>query len=1473
MTQAKPSETDQHPRRRWMIVALACLLGLPVLLFAGGFALLRSDAGQAWIKARIEAAASEPGGLTLAIGSLSGPLPGGVTLEQVALGDPEGSWLTADRITLEWRPLALLAGRLSIESLVAGTLTVARAPVLPEAAPSDEPFSLPELPVALTLERLEIERLVLGEALLGRPAALGVSGMAGAERESGATTRLLVTRLDGVAGRIDLTAGLDPAGEVLTLDLQAAEPPGGIVSGLLALPDLPEVALRVTGEGPLEAWRGELSGRVGTLADWQGTLALGVSEAATDLGLSAGLALRPEGDDPLAAVVAGDAALDLALRLTGDERLLIERVALENPTLALDASGSLRLGDLDSDLTARLALKRPEALAALAPDIDIEGLAVEARSKGPLLQPALQSKTRVEALALPGASLAGVTLDLAATAELPLTDPGAVLKLQGSGGIAALDVEGAAELQPLLSSGLRLDLDGVLDLGAGRAEIAALTLGAAAFELGARGDILLAEPRAKLDLDLALPDLGAFASLAGLPLAGSLQARTAVDAAPDEPEIALPFAVELADLGFGQPAAEALLGAAPRASGRLVVRADGGVSLERLAVEGAGLTANAQAEVPAGLAEVQATYALDLPNLGPLSEPIGGAWAGRIALTGTAAGALADPTLDATLEAESVAAAGLAVDRATARLRVETPATGPQGRLEAEVAATALPDEPLRLDTDFRQDGTTLTLDFLRLRAAGSEAGGSIALDLERGLAEGALEGEIGDLSPWLALAGQRGEGRGRLSLALSAPSGRQAAAAEVSLAALAITTGDGPAVGASAVSLRAESSDLAALAGEAEVTASDLRVDGLLVERLTLAGRGKAEALALTLSAETAGKTRFALDAEGRLAVGDEAIALSVSRFDGTALDQAFALQAPLEISRSGRRFAFRGLDLTVADGRLSGDAALDGERIEADLTVAALPLSIAREIAGLPGLDGRLAAQLNVEGRAPAPLGRGVLTVEGLETGALADAPPLRVALEADWRDGRLALEGEVAGFAEAPATLALDLPLRLDPDDLAPTLDQRAALSGRLAWSGPVERIWPLVPVADQTLSGAADLQAALSGSAAAPVAEGSLSLSGGRYENVAAGTLLTDLEMRVGLSEQRAVIERFSAADGGGGRIELEGSADLAPERGFPFALTATLEDFTAVRRDEVTGALGGSIGLSGSLEAADIAGALETRGVEIRIPSQLPPEIVELEVREVNRAAVGLPPVKPGSETAQATVVALDVSVSLPGQVFVRGSGLDSEWRGDLRVTGSADAPAVAGSLELVRGQLTVLAREFALTRGKIDFAGGPEIDPLLDIVAENRSDELTVALRLLGPASRPAFELSSQPPLPEDEVLARVLFGKATTELTAIEALQLAGAAAELSGEGSGAGPLDFARDLVGVDSLRLESAEGGTGAPALAAGKAITEDVYVGVKQGAAPGSGSAGVEIEVYPNVLLESGVGQGGSSNLGVKFKWDY
>jgi translocation and assembly module TamB len=149
--------------------------------------------------------------------------------------------------------------------------------------------------------------------------------------------------------------------------------------------------------------------------------------------------------------------------------------------------------------------------------------------------------------------------------------------------------------------------------------------------------------------------------------------------------------------------------------------------------------------------------------------------------------------------------------------------------------------------------------------------------------------------------------------------------------------------------------------------------------------------------------------------------------------------------------------------------------------------------------------------------------------------------------------------------------------------------------------------------------------------------------------------------------------------------------------------------------------------------------------------------------------------------------------------------------------------------------------------------------------------------------SNPKLTFASVPELPEDEIISQVLFGKSTSQLSTAEAVQLAASVAELTGQGGGAtGILGRVRSTLGVDVLRLESGDDDSTTPDVAAGKYLTEDVYVGAKQGAAADSGTAQVEVEITPHISIESEVGQEGQSEVGVKegqsevgvkFKWDY
>ena len=85
------------------------------------------------------------------------------------------------------------------------------------------------------------------------------------------------------------------------------------------------------------------------------------------------------------------------------------------------------------------------------------------------------------------------------------------------------------------------------------------------------------------------------------------------------------------------------------------------------------------------------------------------------------------------------------------------------------------------------------------------------------------------------------------------------------------------------------------------------------------------------------------------------------------------------------------------------------------------------------------------------------------------------------------------------------------------------------------------------------------------------------------------------------------------------------------------------------------------------------------------------------------------------------------------------------------------------------------------------------------------------------------------------------------------------------------AGAPAFASDTATPVPTSTSASRGATSAPSLSAGRYVSRGVFVGAKQGATPGTSAATVEIELTPNIKVETDVGA--DSKAGVNFEWNY
>jgi translocation and assembly module TamB len=396
-------------------------------------------------------------------------------------------------------------------------------------------------------------------------------------------------------------------------------------------------------------------------------------------------------------------------------------------------------------------------------------------------------------------------------------------------------------------------------------------------------------------------------------------------------------------------------------------------------------------------------------------------------------------------------------------------------------------------------------------------------------------------------------------------------------------------------------------------------------------------------------------------------------------------------------------------------------------------------------------------------------------------------------------------------------------------------------------------------------------ALRGTVDTPRITGQGKLGKGYYEYIPTGTVLRDVEVEITAEIPRVSIKEARATDGEKGTISLNGWFDLLPGNQFPFKTALTLEQATLLRRDDITATAGGRVILSGSVEKANLAGKIHVEHAEVRIPDRLPPDITDLQVIDVlETAQQGEPTPQPRSN--KGLNLLLDVAVDGPGKIFVRGRGLDSEWKCALRISGTAHEPMINGNLSVVRGRFDFLGKRFDIQRGTIAFSGAYPPSPIADIVTEAQATDITAQIHLSGSLKSPKLTLTSDPPLPSDEILSRVLFGRTLTAITPFQALALADAARTLAGSG-GPGVMEKTRKVLGVDQLELKTDGKEIDQATVGAGKYLSDKVYLEVEQGLDPQSSKAKVNVDVTPNVTIESEVGVNAEGGMGVRWKWDY
>ncbi|MFV0643527.1 MAG: translocation/assembly module TamB domain-containing protein [Sphingomonadaceae bacterium] len=532
----------------------------------------------------------------------------------------------------------------------------------------------------------------------------------------------------------------------------------------------------------------------------------------------------------------------------------------------------------------------------------------------------------------------------------------------------------------------------------------------------------------------------------------------------------------------------------------------------------------------------------------------------------------------------------------------------------------------------------------------------------------------------------------------------------------------------------------------------------------------------------------------------------------------------------------------LNYNGGAMIAAGTLGGEKTAIEIKLSDMPLSLADLVMPNLALGGTISGIVDYGSDSKGyPVGTAQVQVSQLtRSGMILTSSPVDLSLvgklDATHAETRAVLfqGGENRGRLQAQVT---NLPV-------SGSLSERLGagnLFGQLRYQGPAEALWRLAAIDAMDMTGPVSIAGNVTGSLFSPDINGTVFGDNLRIRSSLSGTDVSSVTVRGRFSGAQLRLTRIAGVTPGGGSVSGSGTVNLS---GMGNGVGPGMDLKFSANNAQLLNAYGMKATVTGPMRMVS-SGTGGTLAGRLRVNKgswTLGRAATSSPLPEISTTEVNAPPdIAPTVKRSAPWRYLIDATA--PNRFEVDGMGLDSEWSADISLRGTTSDPRIGGEAKVVRGYYMFAGNEFEITRGRIGFDVNAPINPRVDIIADTEADGLDVQASVQGSAMSPEITFTSTPALPEDEILSRLLFGGSVSELSPTDAIQLATTMASLQG-GAGLNPINKLRSAIGLDRLRIVSADPAIGrGTGVAVGKNINRKLYAEI---ITDGQGYSATELE---------------------------
>ena len=388
--------------------------------------------------------------------------------------------------------------------------------------------------------------------------------------------------------------------------------------------------------------------------------------------------------------------------------------------------------------------------------------------------------------------------------------------------------------------------------------------------------------------------------------------------------------------------------------------------------------------------------------------------------------------------------------------------------------------------------------------------------------------------------------------------------------------------------------------------------------------------------------------------------------------------------------------------------------------------------------------------------------LQLTGLRSEKLEDFKPATFNLTARLDNDQLVVDGRLEQARIEPVQISATVPLPVAQIIENKKIDEQTPIRAQVQMPrSSVNFVRQFVP-ALQRVDGNMALDVNVAGTIANPTFTGAadMTINAARFTNPTLPTV-TNFNARLAFDGDSLNFQQFRG-ELAGGPFTVSGRITFPKLTEPNLNLQVRADAVLVARNDDLTARTDANVSIVGPLKSAAVTGSVALTNskflknidlIPIGVPGRPPP--------------APEPPAAEGELTLPEPLAdwTFDLAVTTKDPFLIRGNLANGGAIVDMRITGTGAEPIINGSVRLQNVEATLPFSRLEITQGFIYFNPDDPLNPGLDLQGVSLIRDYTVRVYVYGTVDAPEAVFTSEPPLPQEEIISLLATGTTREEL------------------------------------------------------------------------------------------------------------